>query len=390
MPSAELLSKFADAYKIPIRELLQDEDQHMELVSRLKIIEILLENAHSSDAESMIKDLENHPELSEKDRISLTLNLSECRYQQSRHDEVLSILQPLVDSLEIINYHDVHTLAWIRNKIGNAYTQMQDTVNAYYNYKKALDLASRFPVFDSLAAYITYNVGLTLRRKGRNMEAAGYLERAGHYFEQTKDMKSLAHTLFVQGIAYKNIGDHIRATDLLEQSTKIYQTMQHYTLCHSVAVTLASSVLAEQDPNKALTELENSLQYFENKNDCLKVVFVISKIVTILVSINELHLCDDHLNRALKIIKDQNNQHSHEIADFFRTFSNYLIKMKQYDHAKKYALKSSRIYDMLGMFRDEIDSLKIVVECYKEMGDFKKAFEYQTLRNDLLENLQKE
>ena len=183
-PSPELINKMASAFQVPIRELLQNEDEHMEVVSRIKLIEVLLETNQPDVAENMIRDLEGHPDISQKDSILLTVHLAECWYQQQRNEDVLGRLEPLIDALEKENYPDVHVLAWIRNKIGNAYTQKQDTVNAYYNYKKALDLTSRFPKFDTLAAYITYNVGLTLRRRGRNLESTDFLERAGRFFEQ--------------------------------------------------------------------------------------------------------------------------------------------------------------------------------------------------------------
>ena len=38
-PSAELLNKIASAMKIPIRELLQDEEADLELTTRIKLVE---------------------------------------------------------------------------------------------------------------------------------------------------------------------------------------------------------------------------------------------------------------------------------------------------------------------------------------------------------------
>lgn len=142
--SPDLLNKIATALKVPIRELLQNEDEHMELVSRIKLVEVLLETNQITEAQKVIQDIVDHVELSEKDKITLRILESECRYQQSLFSKVVEDLTPLAHSLEASNYHDAYILSWIRYVIGKAFYQLRDFTNALYNYRKAYDYTQRF------------------------------------------------------------------------------------------------------------------------------------------------------------------------------------------------------------------------------------------------------
>lgn len=146
--SPELLNKIAVALKVPIRELLLDEDERMELISRIKLIEVLLETDQTDEAESMLRDLEELAGLADHDKYHLSLLTGECRYKQRRYEDGLSILETMAHALESVNYHDAYFLAKVFNQIGSCYFQMQDFKNAFYHYRKAHDLQGRYVEFD--------------------------------------------------------------------------------------------------------------------------------------------------------------------------------------------------------------------------------------------------
>ncbi|ARU61690.1 hypothetical protein CBW65_12160 [Tumebacillus avium] len=98
IPSAELLSKIATQFKIPVHELIQNEESHMELKSRIKLVEVLLEAGQPEEAEMMISGLEPQPDLSDSDRLTIQIHLAECKYQQKDYDQSIEILRPLIHS----------------------------------------------------------------------------------------------------------------------------------------------------------------------------------------------------------------------------------------------------------------------------------------------------
>lgn len=389
-PSADLVNKMANAFRVPVRELLQDEDQHMEMTSRLKLIEVLLESHQPEEAEAYIAELQDLPDLAPSHQHALSIHLAGCRYEQKRYDEVLEILEPLVSQLESANYHDFHTISNILNRIGNAYLQKEDHTKAYYNYKKALDLTSRFPEFNQLSAYIHYNLGLTLRRKGRAVEATNYLETAGAYFKETDDLKNYASSLFVQGIAYKNNELYEQAADLFNQSLKIYQALNHKALSHEVRLALAANITYHHDPAEAMLELDKCLAFFEQEQDAKGMVFVLSKKASILLETEGPESCQPVLDQALQMIEEHALSECHEVGDLYLTIATYHYSISKYNNSIDNALKSSELFDILGLHGERIRALKIVVESYQALKDFEQALYYQTLRSNQLEKLNQE
>lgn len=386
--SPELLNKIAVALKVPIRELLQDEDQHMELVSRIRLLEVLLETNQTDEAESMIQDLQHEKDLSEKDRIMLSVHLAECRYQQKRYEDALHVLHPIITDLETENHHDAYLLALIRNKIGNAYTQRQDTGNAYYNYKKALDYTSRFSSFNDLAAHISYNVGLTLRRRGRSHDSIHFLERAGEHFQQTKNLKSYAHSLYVQGIAYKNTHDFEKAAELFHQSKQLYQTLNHHSLLYEVQLTIASSITHHHDLQQALRELEECFEHFVKEDDPASIVFVLAKKASLFLDHGHFEECESTLEQATVYVSSVSE--ILEAGEYHTVLARYRYTKKQFSQSINHSLKSYKIFGRIGMYQDQVNALKLVVDSYRSLGDFEKALHYQSVRSDVLELMNKE
>ncbi|PWK14451.1 helix-turn-helix domain-containing protein [Tumebacillus permanentifrigoris] len=389
-PSPEMITKLAVAFKIPVHELLQEEDKRMELVSRIRLIEALLERNQSKEAESFIVDLEAHPELTAKERMTLIVHLAECRYQQTLYNEVFELLQPLIEKLEVENYHDAHFMALIRNKIGNAYTQKQDTERSLYNYHRAYDYIPRFALFDELAAFISYNVGLALRRKGRSLDAIFYLQQAGEYYKTTNDIKRYADSLFVQGIAFKNRKEYETANELLEQAKLLYKSLNLSTLGTKVQITVATSITSQTDPVQAIGDLKVCARQFENDSYFPGVIFIFAKMANIYLELNDLISCRDVLQNALEIKKNHQISICLEAGELLSSNSRYLLAIQKLEEAIQYSIKSSEIFGILGMVRDQIEALKIAVAAYQSNGNFECALLYQTKRNDLLEQLMEE
>ena len=156
----------------------------MELVSRIKLIEVLLETNQAEDAERIILSLIDHANISENDSIKLSIFLSESKYQQQKYSESIEILQPLIQSLESSNYHDAHILAEIRNQIGKSFFRNRDFTSAFYNYQKSYEYTLRFDSFDLLSAKISYNLAVSLRNTKNEQKRPNIISKSLINFSQ--------------------------------------------------------------------------------------------------------------------------------------------------------------------------------------------------------------
>lgn len=388
--SPDLLNKISSAFKIPIRELLQDEDQHMELISRIKLVEVLLETNQHQEAERIILELDTHSDISKKDRIALSVHLSECRYRQQRYDEALLILHPVIESLESENYHDGQLLAWIRNKIGKSYFKKSEYTNAFYNYQKAYDLINRFQEFDQLAARISYNVGMALRRKGFDKAAIPYLDRSREFFENRQSLWDLAHSIFEQGKALKNVKNFAKAAECFDKSKVLFETLNFQKWSTEVQITYASSIVAQENPKEAIAQLYNTLDSLEKESDFAGVAFVLSIIADIHLSLGQLKSSHSVLEKAESLVFAHSLQNTLEAGECFATYAKYFLQSENYKNSIEYALNAVKIFGTINMLRDQASSLKYVVEAYEQMGELTNALKFEKQRSRLLEELSKE
>ncbi|PWK07407.1 helix-turn-helix domain-containing protein [Tumebacillus permanentifrigoris] len=389
-PSPEMITKMASAFKIPVYELLQEEDKRMELVSRIRLIEALLERNQPEEAELFVKELMDHPDLTEKDRISLAVHLSECRYQQARYDEALSILQPLVERLENANYHDAHMLAWLRNKLGSNFFKKNDFTSAYYNYQKAFDLTPRFETFDFLAAKISYNVGMTLRRKGMFKTSIPFFERAIGLFKDRQDLWQLGQCLLEQGLSYKAGKNYDLASQAFESAKSVFQMMNLKKWIVEVQISYATAITALNDPLRALQELKEAETYFDEIADYAGLTYTTVKMARVYLSTENFVECWNVLIAVNELIVMHDLIETPEAADFYSVKASYHNSQGEHQQSIDAALISSSIFGKMDLIRDQIDSLKIAVDSYHELGNLENAFKLERQRNELLESISQE
>ncbi|ARU63674.1 hypothetical protein CBW65_23620 [Tumebacillus avium] len=373
MPSAELVSKLADALKIPVRELLQNEEQHMEIVSRIKLIEVLIEKHRAADAEEIINGLLDQTDLSETQKHTLSIHQAEIRLQQKRFDEAHNILRPLIEHLEALNYHDAYIMAWIYNILGSVQYSKQKYYEAHANYTRANILINRFVDFDLLAAKISYNVALALLRLDKSQEAIPYLQAAERYYEQTNALTKLADTLFTRGIAYKNAKDYVKASECFDQTKAILNVIDHDRLSVIVQHTVATEITVRENPTQALSELEICLNKVRDLKDHPRQILVHAKIAYVQMELNNFQNASTHIEQAENLISDHAVQDTPEVAEFFRIKSIYYFRTNNYTQSVKCAYYAAAEFDKMQLRKDKARSLQVAILSYKAMGEFEKA-----------------
>lgn len=385
--SPELLNKIAVALKVPIRELLQEEDQRMELVSRIKLVEVLLESGQAQEAEYILQGLEDHQGLSESDKIVLQIHYSECRYQQQDYEHSLSLLHPLISSLETANYHDAYLLAWIRNQIGNTYFQQRDFRTALYNYQKALDYTLRIDGEDILTAKICLNLAVLLRILGQTKECITYLDRSHAFFQKHSDPRQLSKVLYERGILSKNAHDYKRAAEYFEQAKTIMLSLNLKHYANMVNHMIASEVTVHQNPHIALQQLHECIERFLEERNYPLVILEYAKIANIYIQMSDLEQADRSLTFASELIQTHSLETTPESAECFRIFAVYYYTRYEYATSIEYAWRSAKTFDRIGLIKDQVEAMKIIVDCHQHLGDFEQALRLERQRTDLLSSL---
>lgn len=365
MPSAELINKLAQVFKIPVRELLQDEEADMELLSLVKLVEVLLETNQPDEAEPIVLGLQGHTELTEVEQIKVVGLLGECRYQQKSYDEVIDLLLPLVMRLETDHFHDAHLMAGLHNKIGKAHFMKQEVTNALYRFRKAHDLTYRFAKFDALAANIAYNVGMVLRQVGNWQDAIFYLERAQEYYQQNKDLGKLADSIFHQGIAYKSIKEYAKAAECFTQAKSIYFALNQRDWSYKVQMLMAYSVTMEQDKELALQQLQDCAKEFEEEKDDCGLLFVCAKIAFAKLQQGQMEEAWKYLRIANELVMRHSLEQQPEAGEFYRVMAQYFYSNEDYGRAIEYAQRSAELFASNGLINDQVNSLKIAVAAYE-------------------------
>jgi transcriptional regulator with XRE-family HTH domain len=387
--SPDLLNRIATAFKVPIRDILLDQGNHMATVSRLKLAEVLLETEQPNEADPIIAELLKESDLSHSDRLLLTVLLAECRYQQSHHQEALNTLLPFIESLESSNHHDTHFLARTRNIIGNVYFTIQDFTNAHYNYLKAYEYTLCLETFDSLAARIALNLSVVLRKIGKVSSSDDYLKKSYEFFKQANDLQNLAKTYFQQGFLSLAKKDYSLATESFESAKQLFHALNLQKHAAIVEHTIACKIIAPREPQLALNTLDKCITNFRKENDFPKTLLSLSKKATIQLTQKAGHDAFDTLSEALQLIETHALHQSPEAAETYKTLAQYSLVQDDTHAAIMHATRAAQIFEANGLITDQIHCLQIISQAYEQAGDYKNSLEYERQCSSLYQKLHK-
>ncbi|ARU63464.1 hypothetical protein CBW65_22530 [Tumebacillus avium] len=382
--SIELLRHIARKLQVQLHELVRDEVDQMELYNRHKLAKIYLETHQPEQAEPHLLYLKQQSDLSYADQLEVAIDHAECMIQQGMYESAIELLTPTVTELETNLFDDVHTLARMRNKIGNAHFLRNEFTLAYYNYQKAYDRIERFSAYDQLAAFISYNLGRTLRLLGQYKQAGAYIESAQGYFQSNQDVRRVADTLFANAQVYYEAMDQKRAAELYQQAHVLYTGLNLISMAvkvqHNVAVFLI------EDKDRALRELNECAEFYLRDNDYTNYLLVLSKKAELLLDQN-LEEAEAMLTLAEELINRQSLQETEEYVYYLRINAKYFLHCKRYADSLSCALKSAIIYARMGVIAEQVDSLEVAVDAYRESGDLVSALDLERERNKLMAQL---
>ncbi|ASS74805.1 hypothetical protein CIG75_07315 [Tumebacillus algifaecis] len=384
--SIELLQHIAKKLQIPLHVLVRSEVEQMEAINQQKLVKIYLQTNQSEQAELLLVELRRRNDLSQADIIDLTIDHAECMIQQGKYDQSLEFLTPLVTQMENNNFDDAYILAKIRNKMGNAYYHKLEFTPAYYNYQKAYDLIGRFGTFDQLAAYISYNVGNTLRQMGHGQKALLFLERAYSYFRNVMDIRKQADTLFTQGRAFYNSYDLKRSAESYEEAYVLYKGLNLVAWAVKVQHSVAVLLKMNEDMHGAISALEECAEFYLNDADYLNYILVLAKLAEVQME-NDPKIALEKIVAAERLIEEHCLQNKVESAVLFRVKSKYHLRNEEFGKCLEEVLKSADLFAKMGLVASQVDSLEVAVDAYEKLGNFEQALKLERERNRLLKKL---
>ncbi len=386
-PSVELIQHIAKKLQIPLHDLIRNEVEQMENAWKHQLAKVYLLTKQASEAELLLEGLLRLKDLSQSHQIELTVDLAESYYLQKKFEDALKILLPLVEELESITFDDARMLASIYNTTGNIYYKKQSYSNSSYYYRRAYDLTLRFPLFDHLAAKIAYNTGITFQLQGYNQEAEHYLQKAFEYFSRKENLYEIAATMMAQGITYKNMQMYHLASESLSTAYGLFQAIDLKTESYYVKLTKASTITVNENPDLAIEELQDCIHSFQEDRKVADIVYAYSKLAGVQLHAGKLDEALQNLDHASKLIKNNDLSQTLESGECYQVFARYYFTIEEYDLAIEKSLKSSGIFNLIGMIADQVDSLQIACDSYFELGDHLNAFHLERICTKLLKKL---
>ncbi|MDP2387911.1 MAG: SpoIIE family protein phosphatase [Bacteroidota bacterium] len=217
------------------------------------------------------------------------------------------------------------------------------------------------------------------------LEEAGIeLNKAYNLYSIKKDTLGLAYVLKLRSILLERVDNHEESLRLLEQSYGLYKRSKNYKNMYSVLLNLSSRYTLTNMLDKAkrcFEELDSLKEYqgttniyYYNQN---KGIFE--------VRLKNYKVAEEYLTIAWKFA------HEKKMIDSEATILTYLGQNSRLSgdlkQAEEYLLSSEKIGKENALDHELLEAYDEIIMLYNDAKDFKKAFDYQKLKEELSKKL---
>ncbi|MDZ7741739.1 MAG: tetratricopeptide repeat protein [Bacteroidota bacterium] len=270
------------------------------------------------------------------------------------------------------------------NLLGMCHESLNHYKLAISNYNKALDL--NYKLSDSLAVSTAYNnLGNVYTVSGNYEKALDYYLKALQIEQAMDNTIGLAVVLNNIGIVYHDWKQYDRALDYYKRGYD-YELMQDNPAGMASSLNNMAIIYDEfREYDTALILYKKALQLQEENNDLLGQAISLGNIGEFLIERKKYTEAREYLESALSIYHRINDR-----AGIGRTYNQFGIlhsKRKQYEQAIAYFKKSIHILDSLGIHDVQTDNYKKLASVYRDLGNYRKAFEYQLKFQELNDSI---
>jgi HTH-type transcriptional regulator, quorum sensing regulator NprR len=387
LPSADIIRKVCERLSIPLREVMGDDLHGFNAKVKLSILRVHVKSEDYTNALMLVRELEDSYELLEHEKRELDVLTADCLIRTGDAHQAVLLLARLQTRLETQRESDEHLLAQVYDKLGTAYFYLSNMTNAHAYYLRAYQLAQRFEEYDLLAARITYNLGMVYRQLERHTDAIEHLMKAESYFQHSSDLTKLATTYFELGIAYRFRDDFERADAYLQEAYTLYKALNIFSMATRSRQTHAYLVVSQNDPQRAIQELQACAYEFEKSGDSSRVSYTYAHMANLLVDQDDTSKAKEYLDVAFSLTDEDEANQDPRHAYVYEVASKFYLKINEFDNCVTYSHKAYHIFDTIGFVRQAADALNITARAFQMQGMFEQAYEVSQKVNHLLCNV---
>lgn len=320
-----------------------------------------------------------------------------------------------IDSLEnvLINYYQTDTLKIdLLNDLAFKLLRVDK--------EKTLQYAT---LADSLSDVLDYLPGKPKSLKVKGMyyrdifdfpQAINYFQKSIKISEALNDLATLASCNNAIAQIYMDQGDYPRSLEYYQTSLVICEKLGNEYFIAAVQSNLGGLYLKQKNYTEALRYYSSTVDFFEKSNKKTNLILAYQNIVTLYVELRNDSLALNYSDKLIALCKSEGNNYqlahalisrgqieqyhkNYDLAIQYYTegisttdkigdvlgsfFSNYslahlYVEIGKYNLALGYALAANEKANKLGRLKEKSDVAGILAQIYKNINEYKKAYEY--------------
>lgn len=365
-PSAEMMGKLADKLGVPMREIMGMQETQMEVGFQIEMIRVYIQKGDFERALDIIDELCRRIDLLEHQRVDLLVCRADGLLKAKNYDEVVELLLPFVE-LQAVHQSVVdETLCDLYNKLGNALFRLNDFGKAYSVFEQGYRISLKLPDFGLVAARVSKNLGLTCLQIGYREDARLHLEKAYAFFDRVADMREVANTLF----------DMARATgnpEYMSKARSVYEGLNMVREANLAKQHYAFHFKSKHNYIEAVDEIRESATVFESLGERGLSIYTYSRAVKVCMDNGDIEEAVTILDLAIKGEEVLEQKNPFMISYFYRVKGELNLQLKRFEESIADSIKSSEMYDTMGLYGDSADALEISAKAYEMLGDYVKS-----------------
>jgi len=294
--------------------------------------------------------------------------------------------QENVDSLKnlILQTQNDSLKAHLYNSLSYTFYRINQDSSLYYA-NKALEIADKNAI-STEKANAFYNIGRTYFFMHHYNLALQYMESALNIYRKIKSEFGEALMLNSIGIVYRNMNQPEESITYMNEAYQLFKKIDDKNYQAITLGNLGRDYLSKKDYDTAEEYLKKSIKTESAKeNPLLMMQYYISMGDIYLEGRKDYKKAIDFYRKGI-IYAEKGNSPLNISEALGKTGSAY-IKMGNYDSARYYIDKSMGFYDRVKSKSILQNGYKQYIEYYKQLGDYKKAFEYSVLLRELEDSL---
>ncbi|NND15521.1 MAG: tetratricopeptide repeat protein, partial [Eudoraea sp.] len=348
-------------------------------------------SAQSNAIDSLDQLLANQPV--DSVRVKLLVEKSAKLYPISP-DSAMEVAEEAIALATDLDYKE--DLAYAYKNLGLAHYMKGDYEKVMEYWAKSLEIFEEID-FKLGISNLQNNIGAVYQTKGDDPNALDYFLRS------VKNAEAIPDTLGIDisrakaerlGSAYMNIGtvyaneegNYDQALEAYTAALDIFRKIGYDRGIATAAINIGEFYILNDQPEKSLGHLEESLELFKE----LGMDYSLSLMLlgTASLDMKKEQLAEEYFRDAVKIAGEK--QSKMEQSKAYVSLANLQLEKKRYDQAIQSYTNALDLAKITKVYREQEDAYEGMAKAYSELGDFKKAFEFQKLFEQTRDTIRKE